>query len=41
MWFPTVLIFSNRLEEINYSITSKHLPDKVSGSFKIEADGQA
>lgn len=36
MWFPSVLIFSKRLEEIDYSITSKRLPDKVSGSFKVD-----
>lgn len=40
MWLPTVLIFSGQLEQIEYSITSKHSPDEVKGSFTIDIGGQ-
>lgn len=39
MWFPTVLIFSTHLVQIEYSITSKYLPDVARGTLHIHSDG--
>jgi hypothetical protein len=38
MWLPTPLVFLKATKQIDYSITSKHLPDVVSGSIDVTVE---